>query len=59
MRRLRPVVDGAMAVVLLLQMVPGKTGNALHEVFCLPFLVLGSVVDGAHDEVVDWAKGLV
>lgn len=39
-RWLRPMVDGAMTVVLLLQMAPGKTGNAAHEVLGIAFAVL-------------------
>ena len=37
---LRPLVDAAMTVVFLAQMVPGKTGNALHELLGIVFAAL-------------------
>ena len=39
-RWLRPAVDAAMAVVYLLQMVPGKMGNPLHEAAGIAFALL-------------------
>ena len=39
-RWLRPLVDAAMTVVYLLQMVPGHMGNLLHELAGLAFVVL-------------------
>lgn len=40
LRWLRPAVDAAMTVVYLLQMVPGKVGNPLHEAAGLAFVAL-------------------
>ena len=37
---LRPCVDAAMTLVYLLQMMPGKVGNALHEAVGIVFVVL-------------------
>lgn len=39
-RWMRPVVDASMTVVYLLQMVPGKVGNSLHEVLGIAFVAL-------------------
>lgn len=39
-RWLRPMVDTAMTLLFLLQMVPGKMGNALHELTGIAFVVL-------------------
>lgn len=39
-RWLRPAVDATMTVALLLQMVPGKTGNQLHEATGAVFVAL-------------------
>ena len=39
-RRLQPVVDGAITLVYLLQMIPGKMGNELHEACGIAFVAL-------------------
>lgn len=39
-RWVRPAVDASMTVVYLLQMVPGKMGNPLHEVMGIAFVAL-------------------
>lgn len=36
----RPCIDGAMTLVLLIQMVPGAVGNPVHEVCGLAFVAL-------------------
>jgi len=39
-RWIRPVVDGVMTMLFLLQMVPGKMGNQLHEAMSVGFVLL-------------------
>ena len=42
-RWVRPAVDGSVTVVYLMQMLPGKLGNTLHELLGLAFVVLFAV----------------